>query len=170
MIQTLDPEMVKSCDAQERIVAKLKEERQRHRNASVVLIPDANTIGYPPAVQLTSYGQTARNSYIEQGVHGKKARMQALGFGSSYAEELANSLVEKGRQKVEHLEAMEKKRIAALLKKNIAVKDSLDDLQERYEIRYRASPPSPLPRLRDLKTRLDGSKVMVQVDEETSLV
>lgn len=116
---------------QERIIAKLKEERQRHRNASVVLIPDANTIGYPPAVQLTSYGHTARNSYIEQGMHGKKARMEALGFGSSYAEELANSLVEKGRQKVEHLEAMEKKRIAALLKKNIAVKDSLDDLQER---------------------------------------
>ena len=56
----------------------LKDERGRHRRASIVLIPDSNTIGERPAVQLVSYGQTARMSYVQRGVHGKKEKMQVI--------------------------------------------------------------------------------------------
>ena len=84
-----------------KLIEKLQEERERHRKAFAILITDKkHGEGAPP--ELKAYGAAARASYVAgPSPTGRKASVKG---SLSYADEMAQSAIEKGRQKVERLQ------------------------------------------------------------------
>ncbi|KAJ1469409.1 hypothetical protein T484DRAFT_1851907, partial [Baffinella frigidus] len=119
----------------QRLIAKLLAERERHRKARAVLITDSTHTeacvedGVPP--ELKAYGAAARAAYITEpfGLDGQKSS-KARG-STSYNEEMAAVSIEKGRQKVQRLHHMERKRMQAMVKSQIHIHDQMHDLEER---------------------------------------
>lgn len=119
--------------SRQRLIEKLQLERERHRKAYAILITDSqNSEGAPP--ELKAYGAAARASYVAgPSPTGRKAPVRG---SLSYADEMAASVVEKGRQKVEKLQLMEHKRMQTLLRSHIVTKDRMDDLQEKLSQKF----------------------------------
>ena len=114
--------------SRKRLLEKLVTERHRHLKAYAVLIQE-NTYGDPVSAELKAYGHAARNSYLQgPAANGRRKAVRGV---MTYVDEMATALIEKGRQKVQRHQMMERKRMQAMVKSHISSKDRIEDLQEK---------------------------------------
>ena len=123
--------------ARKRLIDKLMAERARHLKAYALLVMETKTQTEVPP-ELRAFGRAAQQNYLE-GPQTNGLRKPVRGV-MTYVDEMASALVEKGRQKVQRLQIMERKRMQAMLKSHITAKDRLDDLQVCLLLQFHATP------------------------------
>ena len=114
--------------SRKRLIEKLATERERHLKAYAVIITE-NQVGDGAPAELKAYGHAARNSYLEgPAANGRRKPVRGV---MTYVDEMASALIEKGRQKVQRMQMMERKRMQAMVKSHIQTKDRIEELQEK---------------------------------------
>jgi hypothetical protein len=114
--------------SRKRLLDKLMTERERHIKAYAVIITE-NQVGEGVPAELKAFGHAARNSYLEgPAANGRRKPVRGV---MTYVDEMASALIEKGRQKVQRMQMMERKRMQAMVKQHIQTKDRIEELQEK---------------------------------------